>query len=230
MKNILFSHTRSGTNLVMGSIYCLTRKPLAWLRDFREYRMIDDALKLDLISKDPVLYFSHKCSELINRMKDQDTMVYLLRNPHELLIREIPDLCAETVQLPKSKIELTRFITLLQTYELNKYKKKIIYYEDLISDTESIILDIMKFINETPVFLDDYRVNKEMYFQKIRDIYKVRHQQGGLSFKDGKPQAIHYSKNADPDLLIAIDKELKNMAPELYRKYLTRYEWKTSVS
>jgi hypothetical protein len=80
-------------------------------------------------------------------------------------------------------------------------------------------------MKEEPAFLDDFLENRDEYLSQLLNSYTAQHTHnlGGSSSKEG-PKAIYYTKNIDEGQLKLIDQYLKKESPEIWEKYLKRFE------
>jgi predicted metal-dependent hydrolase len=103
--------------------------------------------------------------------------------------------------------------------------RTIVFYEDFIVQSDEILVKLLDFMEEEAVYLDDFVMNKEEYLSRLLQSYSEQHKnnRGGSSIQ-GSPKPIHYTRNADFETLKYIDEYIQRMAPELWEKYLKRYQ------
>ncbi len=234
----LLSTKRSGSNLLSTSLLAITRKPIAWL-DWRNNLFTPDSewkdhpsynrLKLPLISDEPLLYRTHfKFAELAQIPSEYNRLIFLTRNPKELLYREFL-LSAPPFTDPNQLFVdtfLDKYLQAFKTYNSWTNKtKRIVFYEDLIRNEDEIFSQLLEFMGEEPKYLDDFLQNKEEYKKRVLESYKAmhKHNRGGGSSTHG-PSPIYYSKNASPKVLAYIDEYLKQSAPRTWVEHLKRFE------
>jgi hypothetical protein len=86
-----------------------------------------------------------------------------------------------------------------------------------------LFLDILEFMGEEAPFLNDYLEHRHTYAKQILSSYVTQHGSGGSS-SSSRPKGVYYTEGKSAKLLRAIDRELENMYPTLWNKYLKRFE------
>ena len=99
-----------------------------------------------------------------------------------------------------------------------------LYYEDIVLNLDENLLKILDFIEEDPSYIAEYLETKETNLLDIQNHYKKRHSNSCRSSENGV-NLVYYSKGKDPELLIAIDKRLREINSYIYDKYLKRFEY-----
>ena len=234
----LLSTTKSGTNLITGSLTALTRKPISWLswgdsvlhplshwRSHPSY----NRLELPLITIKPLLYRTHfGFSELREIQSDYNRLIFLTRNPKELIYRAF-FLTSPTTNDPDQEFInsfLNRYLEAFDVYvSWFSDTKTIVFYEDFIKNGDEILLDLLQFMGEEPRFLEDFLENKQEYANRLLNSYRQQHKHnsGGLSAKEG-PIDIYYSKNASSETLSSIDAFIEKRSPQAWEQYLKRFK------
>jgi|GEM_PF-1824264 hypothetical protein len=241
-KNSIFflSTPRSGTNLISSSLSAITRKPIGWLgrknRLFtrntaaREKDPAYNRLELPLVSKSPLFYRTHYNLDALRQIhSDQNKLIFVTRNPRELLLRAF-FLTSPTTDCPDPEFIaefLTYYMSVFQVYDSwcpeNRF---LIFYEDFIEHSDERLLQILTFIDEAPLFLDDFLRNKQEYTARLLESYTQQHKKnsGGLSSAES-PQPIFYSKKMTEETLRYLDECIEKACPLIWEKYLKRFVW-----
>jgi len=235
------STTRSGSNLISGSLGAITRKPIAWLywkdkvfkaSTARYYRnqISYNRLNLPLVTDIPLLYRTHvEFDELRQIPSYQNKLIFVTRNPRELLLRAF-FLTSPTPTLPDKEFIaefLKSYITPFEVYDSWAIENRcLVFYEDFIEKDEEILLDILKFIDERPLYFEDFIENKGEYMSRLLDSYREQHVKmaGGSSAANG-PQPLFYSNKASQETLEYLDQSIEEASPEIWEKYLKRFAW-----
>lgn len=239
-KNAVFllSTPKSGTNVISGSLSVITRKPISWLywkrtildptSKWREHPSYN-RLNLDLVTDIPLLYRTHyEFDELLQIDSERNKLIFVTRNPKELLYRRFLLENEPTAQPTAEFIEefLKEYLNAWYVFHAWHPKNRVlVYYEDFIVNDEAILVNLLNFIDEPPLYLDDFLTHKQDYMHRLLDSYKKQHthNSGGSSSING-PKPIHYSKNADSSVLQFIDHYLKTTAPHIWELYLKRFQ------
>ncbi len=206
---IMLTTPRSGSNLISASLTALTRKPISWLdlknkifdpihRNHPSYNRIG----LPLVSEIPLLYRTHsEFSRLMKFPSQFNKLIFVSRNPKELLYREF------FLKAPRGDNPSPQFIksfldTYLQAMSIFdawcSETRMLVFYEDFIQYDDEILLQLLQFMGEEPVFYDDYIANKQEYLSRMLESYTKQHvdNSGGASSSTGGPKAIYYTEEA----------------------------------
>lgn len=234
---IFLSSKRSGTNLISGSLIAITRKPVSWLQwgnrvfetgsKLREHPSYN-RLGLPLVSQEPLMYRTHDDFEKLRKIPSHaNRLIFVTRNPKELIFRKF-SLQNSNYDAPDlSLIDefLNSYIEAFAIYDAwepqNRY---LVFYEDFIRDGDQILLSLLDFMGEKPLFFEDYQMHKEEYLNDLLDSYKAQHEKnrGGASSEDG-PKEIYYTKTAPVEALLQIDACIEKRAPLIWERYLKRF-------
>lgn len=231
------STPRSGSNLVSGCLGAITRKPISWLQWKRE--ILDPScsfrnhpscnrLGLPMVSDEPLLYRTHESFSLREVPSEANKLIFITRNPKELLFREF------YLNAPSSEIPSQEFINqFLDSYLINFYvfhswsdeNKYLGFYEDFIDYETEQFLNLLDFMQEEPTYLEDFLAHKEEYISKLLESYQTQHAgvKGGASSKNG-PKEIYYSRDVPKKTLKYIDNYIKKSAPAIWKRYLIRFQ------
>jgi hypothetical protein len=232
------STPRSGTNLVSASLSAITRKPISWIswkeKIFKPNTPLKDhpsynRLGLPLVTEEPLFYRTHDDFLQLNQIPSRcNKLIFITRNPKELLFRKF------LTQNSSEKIPDRKFIKeyldkYLQTFQVYdswfSANRSLVFYEDFIRRGDEILLELVQFMGEKPTHLLDFQTNKEKYMSMLLASYQEQHKTvlGGLSARRG-PTEIYYTKNAPLEVLTYIDDYIKKTAPNIWEKYLTRFQ------
>lgn len=229
------STPRSGTNLVSSYLSAITRKPIVWFNgknttsEKKSTNLFYNRLKLPLVSLNPLMYRTHgEFAALSQIPSNQNKLIFMIRNPKELLFRSFQNSSPTTENPEPSFVEnfLNSYLKIFKMYESwlpeNRF---LIYYEDFIRNDISILLNILQFINEAPLYWNDFILNKQRYTEKILQSYQKEHAKtsGGISSQSG-PIEIYYTKNTPTELLRSIDEYIEKKEPWIWENYLKRFQ------
>lgn len=168
--NILLSYPTSGNHLVRFFIELLSEKPTHGCRennkDIEIYKNIFPE-KIPFNIKDDsdgsfftegLYYKFHNSSPIIKNSKGK--LIFIIRNPKEVLVK---------TEAYKDKAKFEKYFRAIDSYLDFKGNKKILFYEDIISDKENFIKELYNFIIE-----DNSKKNKLKYVLKnIDKLYKL---------------------------------------------------------
>ncbi len=230
--------------MVTGCLTAITRKPIAWIpsenapldsnSQYRNHHSYN-RLGLPLISKTPLLYRTHYAfKQLMKIPSEKNSLIFLTRNPKELLYRKF------FLEFPSEKNPDVEFIEnfsdlYLQSFFLynswNEKNRKLLFYEDFIQNKEEILLKLLQFMKEPPLYWSDFLTNQQGYLEKLHTSYTNQHihNLGGISSRKG-PQRIFYTKDADLETLCYIDQYLQRVAPLIWEMHLKQFATEGSLN
>lgn len=237
-KTFFLSTPKSGSNVITGCLSAITRKPISWFYYGNEIHNPDskhrkhisyNRLELNLVSDIPLLYRTHyEYAQLSLVPSISNKLIFATRNPKELLYRSF--------YLSKSRSENPnkRFIKKFLNNYIKAFKvfeawcpntRKIIFYEDFITNDNEILIELLQFMQEPPLFYDDFLINKQDYLTQLLQSYSNQHKHnlGGSSSKHGT-KALYYTRNASLEKLSFIDNYLQKKAPKIWDQYLKRFK------
>lgn len=231
---IFMSSKRSGSNLVSGSLLAITRKPISWLE--WGYRVFEPGSKfrahlsynrlgLPLVSEEPLLYRLHYDFEKIKKIPPAtNRLIFVTRNPKELIFREhYPD--PSSFDFSFAEEFLHNYLKAFEIYDRWQPENRfLVFYEDFIASGDEILLQLLSFMGEKPLFFDDYLMHRQEYLNTLLTSYGIQHarKRGGASCRNG-PQEIYYSKEIARETLLQIDTYIKSKAPLIWERYLKRF-------
>jgi hypothetical protein len=237
-ENVTFflSTTRSGSNLVSASLGIITRKPIAWIKwgmqvfdpssPYRNHPSYN-RLGLSLISDTPLLYRSHLADDLSQVPSHLNKLIFVTRNPKELLFRDF--YLKASSDVPSTEFIQQFLDAYLKNFDLydswlaeNRY---LIFYEDFIYQDDQLLIQLLQFMGEEPTYFEDFLSHKEEYLARLLDSYKTQHStnKGGASSKDAR-KLLYYSESVPIHILTYIDDYLKSAAPTIWERYLKRFQ------
>ncbi len=226
-KTILFTTPRSGVNLVSCCMLAVTRKPIGLFPNLIHPRA-NSRLNLELISDLPFIYRTHYLMKSTEIPSDYERLIHLTRNPKELLFRNFSISTKKDLQKTQVQIFLNEYLDRFRTYEnWSVGNRLLIFYEDVIQHLDQILIEILNFSSEPPLFWDDYISNKQSYINQIYDSYTNQWQGNHGVSAVKKPEAVYYTKDIEVDLLQYIDQIVREKAPIIWDKYLKRFETET---
>jgi len=239
-KNVVFllSTPKSGTNVISGCLSAIARKPISWF--YWGNQILDPSSKhrahisynrlgLALISDIPLLYRTHyEFTELMQVPSKLNKLIFVTRNPKELIYRKFFLQAPHSENPDRQFLEefLNAYLEAFEVYEAwDSNTRTIVFYEDFIIHDNEILLNLLQFMDEPPVYLEDFFYNKQEYMSRLLQSYTTQHTHnlGGSSSRDG-PKAIYYTKDASPEVLKSIDEFLQKKAPQIWEKYLKCFE------
>lgn len=234
----LLTTPKSGSNLVSGSLLGITRKPISWIiwgygvldpHSHRKSHPSYNRLGVPLVSDLPLLYRTHyEYATLKQVPKEKNKLIFVTRNPKELLFREFFQKANLTDTPTQQFIDqfLAKYLPAWEIFDSwGQETRFVVFYEDFIYHDEAILLQLLEFMNEEPVFLDDFLEHKQEYLQRLLDSYRTQHvhNSGGASSRGG-PKPIYYTRDVPLDVLGAIDQRIEELAPRIWQNYLKRFQ------
>ena len=185
---IFLTTPKSGVNWVTGSLTAITRKPISWLHWGRRVLNPVDSCRthpsynrigLPLITDRPLLYRTHRDFDQLRQLpSNKNKLIFLTRNPKELLFRKFfLTSTASVIEDPEFIRDFfERYLQAFEVYDSwDPDNRMMFYYEDFIERDEEILLRLLAFMGEEPAYLDDFRMNKQLYAAKLLDSYKHQH-------------------------------------------------------
>lgn len=227
---------RSGTNLALCSLQLLTSKPIRWFNYSRLKKTGGEGtnrlnLKIDN-SKKP-LYRNHFVTHLDEVDALKNKLIMVIRNPKEVILRYCEDNLidfkkylsntAMHFKYISSDKSFNYYLRLLRFYEQWEGEKYLVYYEDLLLHPQVVLKELLEFMQEGDERLEDYLENMDEYRARMLDSYSKQHKDTGGGVSKGK-DILYHSKKVPVEYLQKADRILQAKAPDLWEKYLFRYE------
>lgn len=180
------------------------------------------------MTDEPLLYRTHYGLKNLRKVPSHlNQLIFVTRNPKELLYREFSLTTSLTPDPDPEFIKrfLDEYLQMFQIYEeWVEPNRCIVFYEDFLVDGDEILLKLLAFMQEPALYLEDYLTHKQEYLSKLLTSYAAQHvnNKGGASALGGS-KPIHYTKNANPEILLYIDEYLRKEAPKIWERYLSRF-------
>ena len=177
----------------------------------------------------PIIGFkSHTFNTKKFGANDHDGMILIVRDFKESITRHYKevDIINDDEEFFKAFLKETEgyekpksadYIACLQAYDIRTAPKMLIYYEDLIQNPKQIVQNLGNFIEasqkDIEAFCDNIAFHKQMSVKN----YPTR------SFTKGSATKYHQN-SLNQSLLIKMTDSLKTRYPDLFTKYLKRYD------
>lgn len=225
-REVLLSYPRSGRTLTRNLIQILTRKPVRRAGEL----VTKSKLGFDLDQKKVPLWPEHDSKFLPKLDPNTSKLLIIIRNYKECIVRHEKqetgsDFTASQLRncILNNHDQIRQYIGNLMYYDTwpNDETKLLIFYEDLIKQPEVEIPKIMDLLGENDVDLDSFFANYEDWTAKILNVYKKNQ---GTQYSSSGNKDIYHSKNFPVNILQEIDQSIENSYPELWEKYLKRYQ------
>lgn len=168
--------------------------------------------------QDPLL-----CAPMPVANSKEDHLIVIVRNPLESAIRQLMHCIGysfqEMIAHYRDKEHELLFVNLALFDIWPSPKKLLVYYEDLLTQPEKIIPQIVKYIGEPTWKIEEFLDNIEMHKELCLRYYRWRHG----SWTEGKDLTYH-SKSLSPEEIQILYRHIKETNPKLWNKYLSRYD------
>lgn len=233
-KEFFLSFPKSGTNLTLGLIQALTRKPyLAMQGTWSPSQENLNRVNLDINTEKSPIFRTHgkHIEELVflDRLdQDKNKLIMILRNPKECIVRYCKyseeKFLSSTLN---NKGGFSLFISNLQAFDSwkNNETKLLIFYEDLIKNPRAFATTILEFLGESQHLLEDVILDYQRLSSEILASYQLQWKHEKKLFSGGE-QEIFHSKGFSKTNMKKIDSHLMKQYPTLWKKYLYRYQTK----
>lgn len=233
---------RSGTTLMACSLLAIFKRPIGKLGK----KFTEDAIhgstsfrlkNLNFISSKPFFYRTHLPNSIVSNRAQLDKLIFLTRNPKELIFKHFDVRCLRDLNKPEIKKFLEGFFKNFDLYESWPAEKRIlIFYEDLCSNLNEVLFKTVSFIEaSSPIFFEDYLYNQKFHLDVIKEYYVKQHSYNKRKLRNNgrhgessekEMNRTYYTQNQDKKILRALDKIIKEKRPEVWEKYLKRFEEK----
>lgn len=216
MKFLIASFPRSGNHWVRYIIeYCTHLRTMG--EGDAKHRKNKDQPVFDRIDHQFYKHggFAGRKRHWIRRCDTHLDLILLIRSYKEVFIRHNPKVFVGNPRIKPALNKMIRdYVNLLRWYDKwpESNRKKLIYYEDLISDPD-IVRSIMDFIGHRDRFHDFW---KDADFHKRRCLSVCSHHTNGN-------KKVHYSRQVDPDWIKFLENYFKRNYPKLVENYLGDY-------
>jgi hypothetical protein len=214
-KPLLISYSRSGTNWIRYVIEYLTGKPTP------------GAARLIRKGNDYVIDRAHRGYAVINEYKK---VILIIRDYRECLLRHMPEEWRNSssvhdfLELRKAEQPPFWYIRNIEAFDQFKGEKACFYYEDMVRYPEKEIPRLVDFLQLPKDRLDDLLGNMERHQKKSILCYGSNK----TSVTQGKTDKLnrHALTHTSLEERKEFDLYYKKRYPDIYRKYLERYEVK----
>jgi hypothetical protein len=212
---VLVSYPRSGTNWMRFIIESLSGKPTPGRPRLHK-------------GKDYAIDRAHCAQKNGNKYKK---MILVLRDYRECLIRHNRELWKEYNNVSKFLNETTIasmpcwYIENIKTYDQFDGIKLLLYYEDLINEPESSILNLAELIGVESRLAEKFIKNIDVHRKSSVVLYDSSH----TSSTSGErvKSTYHADQNLTEKQKSEFDEFYKTNYPDLFDKYLVRYSMKS---
>lgn len=212
MRTWILSYPRSGNSFARYLIELVTNRPT--IDDMAKKIVSREQAPMLHNTGEPIAYKRHDTWKI----KPEDRIVFLLRNPKECLVRHNKgkrELNKE-FYLKQMSNEDGTYCGLLNFYDKHKGDKMLIYYEDLIIRPIFETRRLTDFFNGDESKYQDMVENANKHISEALNRYPKSQTKG--------KGAINHSKELSRWTKIALDNLIKKHQPQLWNKYLDRYE------
>ncbi len=233
---ILFlSHPKSGTRWGLYCICTLTERSLDFRLGDRSYNLIKGAVPND--RPNGCVLAGHTPYTFGKIDTSSDKLILILRNYRESMLswahqfqRVVQNIDQEIKNSPMGR-ELDEvcasrrwgYFNNLQCYDLwNPEKRLLIYYEDFVSDPESVLAEVVDFleIERGGEILEEFLQN----FETHQDTLLSKAFRGNLRDNAKNKDLLQHSKRIGIGEAKKLDEKVKQSFPYLFDTYLSRFE------
>lgn len=222
---ILLTKERSGTNWTIAILQILTRKPVAL---FDESKNVTNRLKLELDNTKSPLYRTHDVLPGMRKIDpSKNKLLMTLRNYKECVFRKNKNPMQFYNDVISERGSFKHYIDNLRFFDSwsNEETKHLIYYEDLITEPRENITHLLNFFDENTDNLDDFFNHYDYWRDLVMASYDKQHKVTTKRMVSSNgDKTIFHSVEIPLFLQKKIDKHIKEHYPELWKKYLSRYE------
>lgn len=128
--------------------------------------------------------------------KEQETkLLFLIRNPIECFIRHSKPNCYMPIVNDKPHSNVDYFFTNIDIYEKFDGNKKILYYEDMILNFRQYVNNLIEFVGDSKVSIDEFMANEKQHKQNGLKFYNKFQR----SYTAGKEMLFH-SRNESEEM------------------------------
>lgn len=176
--DILLSYNKCGTHLFLYSIQYLSSRPIRNIGGPKLAMAFENTLEDNYLK--PTLYHTHTSRDITQRRKKEDKLIVLVRNPVELVLRNLGyqagkyvltimanNLTYDATEILPSKAyiakslgssikEIQHLCNIIQTYHRYPSSKLLLFYEDLLIDPRETMYKSLRFLDESDARLDMY--------------------------------------------------------------------------
>jgi len=148
-------------------------------------------------------------------IRSQDKLILIVRDYKELYFRK-----AKKQYHGNSVAYLANYFELLELFDLwQEDRKLLVYYEDIISEPEEVFSQLLTFLEDSFDYLFPFIEQIKWHKERCLALYNYPGHCESLGRQD-----FSYTKDVPPKVLKKIEQEIKSKRPNLFTKYLKRYE------
>lgn len=211
-KPLLASYSRSGTNWIRYIIEYISGCPTPG-----QFRLHNGS--------DFMIDRAHQAYPIMHK---HGSVILVIRDYRECLLRHNTELWNETgdvrsfLEDDSVKQPANWYIKNIQTFEEFTGRKLLLYYEDLISNSEEAVRELSRFLE-----MDQDRTNEFVATIETRSAESVgAYVSGGHKSSTSSNLndfRYHARKHLTPEQMVEFDEYYKREYPAIFHKYLTRY-------
>lgn len=233
---IVLTPQRCGTHWLLYSIRHLTKaSPIKGLQ--KNGTLFENDSQFDFFGE-PInwntyfLIHVHHPNSIIWQDPQENKLILIIRDYKESILRMfsnfsyIKDVIGKKHNDPIFNIlppfygVITWYFENLEYFEQFKGEKFLVYYEELLLQSENVYRNILSFLNASDQFLEDFMNELELHKDVCLNYYDSK--SFGSETK-GKNLKFH-SKKIKEEELIEFDQLVQDNYPNLWEKYLSRYK------
>ena len=224
---------RSGMHWTLYILQHFTKRPFSTCNTFRNTCNQECDINL------PFIIHSHCPWDLINsnnhfiypQPTEKDKLLVIVRNPLDSILRFNTsfDNALEILSKPFSELDWLQQWTHLLFINLEWFdiwpekNRYLFYYEDLLDKTEEEIRKLLQFLEVSDNELDEFLTNLEEHKSTCKSYYDAKPYTLGGTVTIDKGRDFFRKGYTEDQLQILVDR-MKEFNPELWDKYLKRYE------
>ena len=241
-QDFLVSYERSGNTWMRYCLEFLTKRPTIRLSDeelLEKYveikpqghhlRLpIQNEIDLDVDYTNQAIIKVHdfvkRYPRAVPRRSLGTKFILLIRNPKECFYRHIG---SEKGVIKAVKTPNFYFFTNLIRFDSWPNENRLlVYYEDFITNPRETLSKVLSFLGEEDTYMDDFFRDYEFHKKRCIDHYEyLQKQDHQYSHTKGESLIFHSSKMSK-ETLREVDHLIQLNYPDLWKKYLSRYEEK----
>ena len=211
-KTFLIGTGRSGNHWLRYSLQCITKR-----RCENTPPLPSSDCRL------PPIFCHHNACQMKNSSPKRDYLILLVRNYKECLLRYTHHDLNKIRYFLKKDPPFSYFHNLIAFDKWDPKRRIMVYYEDLIEKPEEVYLRILDLLKESKERLPKFLDNLEQHQQISIAYYDIIQDAHGGSFSKGKDHLFH-SNQESVEFLKEMDQIIMERWPDLFNKYLSRYQ------
>ena len=223
---LLLGVRRSGTQWTTYILQALTNRTI----DLGNIETVYAPFKHTVQPELPRIYRKHwkTYGKRVISDNGKNKLILLIRNYREAYLRQYHDRASlALVDLGSQAKNTTEFFDNIHIFESWKDKNRLlIYYEDLMLNPREEITKISRFLNVPEPKLNAFLRNLNKH---VLTCFSIKN--GRFNFQTpskGKQNILYHSQKISSDMNFKIDNVIRQYQPDIWEKYLKRYEWTNS--